>query len=126
MQAEIVMAIHDLPAELLTDIFEQVVYDDSLIDPSHPTSMSLSRWEKRPTRSDWILVSANEDVHTKQTKVYAATKVRPLDGVRDDSYAQSPGHYVYLQAMVPSRLPPIVSLSIPVGHHSTPSSVPRP
>ena len=70
------MPIHDLPAELLTDIFEQVVYDDSLIDPSHPTSMSLSRWERRPTRPDWNLVSANEDVHAKQTRVYTVTKVR--------------------------------------------------
>ena len=70
------MAIHDLPAELLTDIFEQVVYDDSLIDPFHPTSMSLARWERRPTRPDWILMSPNEDVHAKQTRVYAAAKVR--------------------------------------------------
>ena len=35
-------SIHDLPAELLTDIFEQVVYDDSLTDSFHPTCMSLS------------------------------------------------------------------------------------
>ena len=70
------MAIHDLPAELLTDIFEQVVYDDSLIDPFHPTNMSFSRWERRPTRPDWILMSANEDVHAKQMRAYAVTKVR--------------------------------------------------
>ncbi len=71
------MTIHDLPAELLTDIFEQVVYDDSLIDPFHPTSMSLSRWERRPTRPDWILMSAKEDVNAKQMRAYAVTKVRP-------------------------------------------------
>ena len=70
------MAIQDLPAELLTDIFEQVVYDDSLVDPFHPTSMSLSLWDKRPTKTEWTLVSANEDVHTKQMRVYATTKVR--------------------------------------------------
>jgi hypothetical protein len=70
------MTIHDLPAELLTDIFEQVVYDDSLIDPFHPTSMSLSRWERRPTRPDWILMSPNEDVNAKQMRAYAVTKVR--------------------------------------------------
>jgi hypothetical protein len=70
------MTIHDLPAELLTDIFEQVVYDDSLIDPFHPTSMSPSRWEGRPTRPDWILMSAKEDVNAKQMRVYATTKVR--------------------------------------------------
>jgi hypothetical protein len=69
------MTIHGLPAELLTDIFEQVVYDDSLIDPFHPTSMSLSRWERRPTRPDWILMSANEDVNAKQMRAYAVTKV---------------------------------------------------
>ncbi|KAH9953798.1 hypothetical protein BC827DRAFT_1145417 [Russula dissimulans] len=68
------MTIHDLPAELLTDIFEQVVYDDSLIDSFHPTSMSVSRWERRPSKRDWILLSANEDVHSRQTKVYTATK----------------------------------------------------
>jgi hypothetical protein len=90
------MAIQDLPAELLTDIFEQVVYDDSLIDPLHPTSMSLSQWEKRPTRTDWILVSANEDLHTKQTKVYAITKVRSFSSISDGSYTLSSGHYVYL------------------------------
>jgi hypothetical protein len=70
------MTIHDLPAELLTDIFEQVVYDDSLIDPFHPTSMSHSRWERRPTRPDWVLMSANEDVHAKQMRAYTLTKVR--------------------------------------------------
>ncbi len=70
------MTIHDLPAELLTDIFEQVVYDDSLTDPFHPTSMSLSRWERRPTRPDWILMGANEDVNAKQMRAYATTKVR--------------------------------------------------
>jgi hypothetical protein len=69
------MAIQDLPAELLTDIFEQAVYDDGLIDPVHPTSMSLSRWDRRPFKNDWVLVSANEDVHAKQTRAYAATKV---------------------------------------------------
>jgi hypothetical protein len=81
------MAIHDLPVELLTDIFEEVVYDDSLIDPFHPTSMSLSRWDKRPTRDDWILVGANEDVHNKQTKVYTATKVCPVSHFSDGPYA---------------------------------------
>jgi hypothetical protein len=70
------MTIHDLPAELLTDIFEQVVYDDTLTDPFHPTSMSLSRWERRQTRPDWILMSANEAVNVKQMRVYATTKVR--------------------------------------------------
>ncbi|KAI9452731.1 hypothetical protein F5148DRAFT_985858 [Russula earlei] len=68
------MTIHDLPAELLTDIFEQVVYDDSIVDPFHPTNMSSSRWERRPSKRDWILLSPNEDVHTKQTKVYTMTK----------------------------------------------------
>ena len=70
------MTIRDLPAELLTDIFEQVVNDDSLLDPFHSTSMSLSRWDSRPAKRDWILVSPNEDAHSKQTRVYAATKVR--------------------------------------------------
>jgi hypothetical protein len=70
------MTIHDLPAELLTDIFEQVVYDDSLVDPFQPTTMSLSRWERRPTKPDWILMSANEDVNAKQMRAYATTKVR--------------------------------------------------
>ncbi|KAH9000938.1 hypothetical protein EDB86DRAFT_2904121 [Lactarius hatsudake] len=68
------MSIRDLPAELLTDIFEQVVYDDSLVDPLHPTNMSLSRWDKRPTKLDWVLVSPSEDVHSKQRKAYTATK----------------------------------------------------
>ena len=70
------MTIRDLPAELLTDIFEQVVNDDSLLDPFHSTSMSLSRWDRRPSKRDWILVSPNEDAHSQQTRVYAATKVR--------------------------------------------------
>ena len=69
------MSIRDLPAELLTDIFEQVVYDDSLVDPYHPTNISLSRWDKRPTKPDWVLVGPNEDVHSKQTKAYTAAKV---------------------------------------------------
>ncbi|KAH8981485.1 hypothetical protein EDB92DRAFT_186920 [Lactarius akahatsu] len=68
------MSIRDLPAELLTDIFEQVVYDDSLVDPLHPTNMSLSRWDKRPTKPDWVLVGPSEDVHSKHTKAYSATK----------------------------------------------------
>jgi len=58
-----------LPAELLTDIFEQVVYDDSLINSSHPTSMSVSRWEKRPSRRDWT----NEDVPSHSE--FTVTKV---------------------------------------------------
>jgi hypothetical protein len=120
------MAIQDLPAELLTDIFEQVVYDDSLVDPFHLTSMSLSRWDKRPTKTDWILMGASEDLHNKQTRVYTATKVRPVGSISGESYASSSGHNVYLQAMVPSRLPSAISLSIPVRHHATPSSVPCP
>ncbi|KAH9038516.1 hypothetical protein EDB85DRAFT_1932754 [Lactarius pseudohatsudake] len=68
------MSIRDLPAELLTDIFEQVVYDDSLVDPLHPTNMSLSRWDTQPKKPDWVLVGPNEDVHSKQTKAYTATK----------------------------------------------------
>ncbi|KAI9462797.1 hypothetical protein BJY52DRAFT_1352642 [Lactarius psammicola] len=68
------MSIRDLPAELLTDIFEQVVYDDSLIDPFHPTNMSLSRWDKRDTKPDWVLVGPNEDAHSKQTRTYTVTK----------------------------------------------------
>ena len=70
------MSIRDLPAELLTDIFEQVVNDDSLVDPFHPTNMSLSRWDRRPTKPDWVLVGPNEDAHSKQTKTYTVTKVR--------------------------------------------------
>jgi hypothetical protein len=69
------MSIRDLPAELLTDIFEQVVYDDSLVDPFHPTNMSLSRWDRRPTKPDWVLIGPNEDAHSKQTKTYTVTKV---------------------------------------------------
>ncbi|KAI0305219.1 hypothetical protein B0F90DRAFT_1625294 [Multifurca ochricompacta] len=68
------ISICDLPAELLTDIFEQVVYDDSLVDSSHPTSMSLSRWDRRPSKRDWVLVSPYEDVHSKQTTTYTTTK----------------------------------------------------
>jgi hypothetical protein len=120
------MAVQDLPAELLIDIFEQVVYDDSLIYPFHPTSMSLSQWDKRPTRTDWILVSPNEDLHTKQTRVYAATKVRSFRCVGDDPHTLSPGHHVYVQTMVPSRLPSTIPLCIPVGHHATSSSMPCP
>ncbi|KAI0263002.1 hypothetical protein BC834DRAFT_924985 [Gloeopeniophorella convolvens] len=68
------MSIRDLPAELLTDIFEQVVYDDSLFDFSHPTSMSPSRWDKRGARQDWVLVSPTEDVRSRQSQLYKATK----------------------------------------------------
>ena len=120
------MAIQDLPAELLTDIFEQVAYDDSLIEPFHPTCMSLSQWDRRSLNRDWVLVSANEDVHTKQTGVYAATKVHSNRGVRGRAYLESPGYNVYLQTMVPSRLSSFVPLSFLVGHHSTPSAVPCP
>jgi hypothetical protein len=125
-----VMTIHDLPAELLTDIFEQVVYDDSLVDPSHPTSMSLSRWERRPagprlgprecqrgscTPSRRRVIRSDEGAFQP-----AAVSVMILIDL------ESPGHHVYLQAMVPSRLPSVVPLSFLVGYRPTPSAVLRP
>jgi len=93
------MSIHDLPAELLTDIFEEVINDDSLIDPFHPTAMSLSRWDKRPTKREWILVSPNEDVHSKQTKTYTATKVCYIN----TGWQSCVGSYV--ETLRPSCLP---------------------
>lgn len=101
------MAIHDLPAELLTDIFEQVVYDDSLVDPFHPTSMSLSRWERRPTKPDWILMSPNEDVNAKQMRAYAVTKVRSAGSARDDSDRSGNSRLLCLPANNGTELPTI-------------------
>lgn len=73
-----VMTSPELPAEILTYIFELVVHDEALFTHSIPTCMSESHWERRDFGEKWQLVSPVEAIYSRQTKKYAITKVKVL------------------------------------------------
>ena len=102
-----VMTIDDLPAELLTDIFEQVVYDDSLIDPFHPTSMSSLSVGKTTHK---VRLDPYECQRGRERQADASLRnnegaLLPAVSVTILIDLEIPGHYVYLQTMVPNCLP---------------------
>lgn len=68
------MPITDLPAELLTSIFEIAVENMSIYNLELPTSMALSSWEDR--RDEWVLVEPMESLYIQQRSKYRVTKVR--------------------------------------------------
>ncbi|VDB92568.1 unnamed protein product [Peniophora sp. CBMAI 1063] len=66
------MHINDLPAELLTTIYEMVVYDETVSSWAAPTCMKESYWDK--PRKDYVLIDPNADLHIRQRRKYAMTK----------------------------------------------------
>ena len=67
------MNINDFPAEILTTIYEMVVYDETVSSWAAPTSMKESYWDK--PRKDYVLIDPNVDLHIRQRRKYAMTKV---------------------------------------------------
>lgn len=65
----------DLPAEILTHIFEYAVNDNGLFDTSLPTCMTKSHWEPSKTSDDWLLINPVDFVYQEPLRNYAATKV---------------------------------------------------
>lgn len=66
----------DLPAEILTQIFELAINDPNLFDVSLPTCMTESHWEPDKMGDGWVLINPVDFAYQKPMKNYAATKVR--------------------------------------------------
>jgi hypothetical protein len=67
--------VQDLPAEILTYIFEMAVDDEAVFTWAVPTCMKESNWELR--NSDYVLVDPTTDLHLRQRQKYSMTKVCP-------------------------------------------------
>ncbi|KAI0065048.1 hypothetical protein BV25DRAFT_1822154 [Artomyces pyxidatus] len=68
------MGASDLPAEILTYIFELAVEDDALFESSHPTSLSESHWHQKAAGEAWNLMNPNDIFISKQRKNYTMSK----------------------------------------------------
>ncbi|KAI0044782.1 hypothetical protein FA95DRAFT_1496544 [Auriscalpium vulgare] len=68
------MTAQDLPAEILTYIFELAVEDESLFEHMHATVMTESAWGRKTPTSDWLLMDPTKVAHAKQIRKYTITK----------------------------------------------------